>query len=62
MTKETIIEQTLHAIHHLPLNQAEEISDFAEFIARRYEEQLLTQAIHQLTALPAKRNKSEFLM
>lgn len=50
MTKQTIIERTIHAINQLPLNKAEEISDFADFIIKRYEEQLLTQGIQQLAS------------
>jgi len=50
MTKQTIIERTIHAINQLPLNKAEEISDFAEFIIKRYEEQLLSQGIQQLAS------------
>lgn len=48
MTKQTIIERTTHAINQLPLNKAEEIADFVDFILKRYEEQLLTQGIQQL--------------
>lgn len=50
MTKQTIIERTTHAINQLPLNKAEEIADFVDFIIKRYEEQQLTQGIQQLAA------------
>lgn len=50
MTKQTIIERTIHAINQLPLNKAEEIADFVDFIIKRYEEQQLTQGIQQLFA------------
>ena len=50
MTKQTIIERTTHAINQLPLNKAEEIADFVDFIIKRYEEQLLTQGIQQLAS------------
>lgn len=50
MTKQTIIERTIHAINQLPLNKAEEIADFVAFIIKRYEEQLLTQDIQQLAS------------
>ena len=50
MTKQTIIERTIHAINQLPLNKAEEIVDFVDFIIKRYEEQLLTQGIQQLAS------------
>ena len=48
MTKQLIIEKTVRAINQLPEDKAEEISDFADFIARRYEEHLLIEGIHQL--------------
>lgn len=50
MTKQLIIQKTLKAINQLPENKTEEISDFADFIARRYEEDLLIQGIQQLTS------------
>jgi hypothetical protein len=48
MTKDIIIERTLTAISQLPMDKAEEISDFADFIVKRYEEQCLTQGIQTL--------------
>lgn len=50
MTKQLIIEKTVKAINQLPEDKAEEISDFADFIAKRYEEHLLIQGIQQLTS------------
>lgn len=47
MTKQLIIQKTLKAINQLPETKAEEISDFADFIASRYEEQLLIEGIQQ---------------
>ncbi len=49
MTRQAIIERTIKAINHLPEEKAEEISDFADFVSKRYEEHLLTQGIQQLT-------------
>jgi hypothetical protein len=49
MTRKAIIKQTIKAINRLPEDKAQEISDFADFIARRYEEHLLTQGIQNLT-------------
>ena len=48
MTKQLIIEKTVKAINLLPEDKAEEISDFAEFIIKRYEEHQLTEGIQQL--------------
>lgn len=50
MTRQTIIERTLKAINQLPEEKAEEISDFADFILKQYEDQQLTKGITQLTA------------
>ena len=50
MTRELIIERTLKAINTLPPDKAEEISDFAEFVIKRYEEHRLTEGIQQLTS------------
>lgn len=50
MTRQAIIEKTLQAINKLPEDKAEEISDFAEFVSKRYEDQLLTQSIQKMTS------------
>lgn len=48
MTKEAIIERILKAIRQLPEDKAEEISDFADFVIKRYEENLLSGGIQRL--------------
>ncbi|MCU7549574.1 hypothetical protein OCK74_10640 [Chitinophagaceae bacterium LB-8] len=50
MTRQAIIERTLRAINQLPEEKAEEISTFAEFIMKQYEEQQLTQGIQKIAA------------
>ena len=50
MNRQAIIERTIKAINQLPEDKAEEISDFAEFVMKQYEEQRLTKGIQQLTA------------
>jgi hypothetical protein len=50
MNKQAIIERTLRAINQLPADKAEEISVFADFLIKRYEEQTLTEGIQKLTA------------
>lgn len=50
MTKQLIIERTLRAINQLPEEKAEEISDFADFVFKRYEEHELTTAIQKIAA------------
>ena len=50
MTRQAIIERTIKAINQLPEDKAEEISDFADFVSKRYEEYQLTQGIQKLAA------------
>ena len=49
MNKQSIIDRTLRAINQLPEEKAEEISVFADFLIKRYEEQKLTEGIQKLT-------------
>jgi hypothetical protein len=50
MTRQIIIERTLKAINQLPEDKAAEISDFADFVFKRYEEQELTNSIVKMTS------------
>ncbi len=50
MTRKAIIERTIKAISQLPEDKAEEISDFADFVIKRYEDHKLTEAIQHLTS------------
>jgi len=50
MTRQAIIERTVKAINQLPEDKAEEISDFADFVSKRYEEHQLTRGIQKLAA------------
>lgn len=47
MTKQLIIEKTTRAIDLLPEDKASEIADFAEFITKRYEANVLLNDIQQ---------------
>jgi hypothetical protein len=47
ISKQTIIDRTIKAINLLP---ADKISDFVDFVSKRYEEQLLAQGMQQLAA------------
>ena len=58
ITRQAIIQRTVNAINQLPGNKAEEISDFADFVIKRYEEHQLTQGIQTLTV---KSNAFDFL-
>ena len=50
MKRKAIIERTIKAINRLPEEKAEEISDFADFMIKRYDDQLLSESIQQLTS------------
>ena len=48
MTKEAIIQKTVSTLNFLPQEKAEEISDFADFILKKYEEQILQKGMDKL--------------
>ena len=45
MNKQSIIERTVEVINRLPENKAEEISDFADFVIKRFEDQTLSKEL-----------------
>ena len=50
MNKQLIIERTLKVINQLPEEKAVEISNFADFVFKQYEEQELTNGIQKLAS------------
>lgn len=50
MTRQAIIERTVKAINQLPEDKAEEISDFADFVMKRFEEHRLTEGIQKMAS------------
>ncbi len=50
MTKQILIEQTLKIFNQLPEDKVEEISDFADFILKKYEDSLLIKNIEKVTS------------
>ena len=50
MTRQIIIERTLKIINQIPEDKAAEISDFADFIFKRYEEHQLTKGIQKMVS------------
>ncbi len=48
MTRELIIQKTISAIERLPVEKAEAVSDFADFICKKFEEEELTKGIQIL--------------
>jgi hypothetical protein len=51
MTRKAIIERTVQVINQLPMEKASEISDFADFLIKKYEEQLITENIQKLVTV-----------
>ena len=50
MTRQSIIDRTLKVINQLPEEKAEAISDFADFVLKRYEEPELSHGIQKMTS------------
>jgi hypothetical protein len=50
MTKQIMIEQTLKVFNQLPEEKVEEISNFADFILKRYEESELLRGIEKIAS------------
>lgn len=48
MTRQAIIQKTVQALQILPQDKAQEISDFADFMLRKYEDLILQQGIQAL--------------
>jgi hypothetical protein len=48
MTKDAIIEKMVQIINQLPKDKASEIADFADFICKKYEDQLLLENIQMM--------------
>lgn len=50
MTKQAIIEKTVEILNRLPEEKGAEISDFADFISKRYEDEKVNEGILQMTS------------
>lgn len=48
MSRSEIIEKTLNALNILPETKGEQVADFADFMVKKTEEQLLQEGIHHL--------------
>ena len=48
MTKEAIIQKTMEVLQALPADKIEEVSDFANYILRKYDDRLLQQGMQAL--------------
>jgi hypothetical protein len=50
MTREKLIEKTIHSLSKLPDQKLKEVSDFAEFLLNKIEDRNLTEGIRKLSA------------
>lgn len=50
MTMKAIIERTVQVLNQLPHEKVIEISDFAEFISKKHEEELLTNSLQKMVS------------
>jgi hypothetical protein len=48
MTREAIIQRTMEVISSLPSDKIEEVSDFADYILKKYDDRSLQQEMHAL--------------
>jgi hypothetical protein len=48
MTREAIIQKTVEVLHALPADKIEEVSDFADYILKKYDDRLLQQGMQAL--------------
>lgn len=48
MEKETLIKRTIKTLSKLPQNKIREVSDFADFILKKHEEELLQKGMNVL--------------
>ena len=48
MTKETLIQRTLTALSKLPMEKASEVADFADYILKKYDEEVIQKGIERL--------------
>jgi hypothetical protein len=50
MNRDTLIKKTLKNLSKLPQDKVREISDFADFIMKRHEEETLQKSIEKLVS------------
>jgi len=48
MTKESLINKTLKTLTRLPNDKIKEISDYADFILKKYDEEVLQKGIEKI--------------
>jgi len=50
MKREILIQRTITTLSKLPENKVNEVADFAEYILKKYDEEILRQGIQNLTS------------
>ena len=50
MSRQALIDRTVKVLNQLPDDKAVEVSDFADFVMKRYEEHQLSQGIQQMVS------------
>jgi hypothetical protein len=48
MTKEGLINRTVETLERLPEDRIQEVADFADFVLKKYEEQILQKGIETM--------------
>ncbi|MFO7979036.1 MAG: DUF2281 domain-containing protein [Bacteroidales bacterium] len=50
MTRQALIEQTLQTLSKLPREKVQEVADFAEFLFKSYDEEIIQKGIQKLVS------------
>ena len=50
MSRETLIKKTFNTLSKLPQDKLKEVSDFADYILKRYDEEILQKGIEKLVS------------
>lgn len=50
MTKETLIKKTIQSLAKLPHDKVKEVSDFADFILKKFDEEVIQSGIEKLVS------------
>jgi hypothetical protein len=58
MTRQTLIKQTLETLSKLPREKVQEVADFADFLFKKYDEEILQKGMEKLVG---DSNTYEFL-
>jgi hypothetical protein len=50
MTRQTLIKQTVQTLSRLPHEKVQEVADFAEFLFKKHDEEILQKGIEKLVS------------